>query len=58
MAQDGRARGRWLSVLLELIRINERVALGLTVAQWVSVGIVIAGSVLLFWKQVKPRAAG
>lgn len=33
--------------LIEFIRINERVALGLTVAQWASLAIVVAGAVLL-----------
>ncbi|HYN64807.1 MAG TPA: prolipoprotein diacylglyceryl transferase family protein [Candidatus Limnocylindrales bacterium] len=33
--------------LIEFIRVNERVALGLTVAQWVSLAIVVAGVVLL-----------
>jgi phosphatidylglycerol:prolipoprotein diacylglycerol transferase len=28
---------------IEFIRVNERVALGLTVAQWVSAGVVVAG---------------
>lgn len=32
-----------LRFLIELIRINERVALGLTVAQWASIGLAVAG---------------
>ena len=33
--------------LIEFIRINERVALGLTVAQWVSLALVGIGAALL-----------
>lgn len=33
--------------LIEFIRVNERVALGLTVAQWVSLVLVVAGAALL-----------
>jgi len=36
-----------LRFLIEVIRINERVALGLTVAQWASIGLAIAGVCLL-----------
>ena len=49
--------GRYLTLalgfrfVLEFIRINERVAFGLTVAQWISVGGVIVGMVLL----MRPR---
>lgn len=33
--------------LIEFIRINERVALGMTVAQWAALGITAGGAVLL-----------
>ena len=33
--------------LIEFIRINERVALGLTVAQWVSLTLIVCGTVIL-----------
>ena len=33
--------------LIEFIRINERVALGLTVAQWVSLALIVYGAVIL-----------
>ena len=33
--------------LIEFIRINERVALGLTVAQWVSLALIVCGAVIL-----------
>jgi phosphatidylglycerol:prolipoprotein diacylglycerol transferase len=36
-----------LRFLIEVIRVNERVALGLTVAQWASIGLAIAGVCLL-----------
>lgn len=34
-------------VLIEFIRVNERVALGLTVAQWASLAIIAAGAAVL-----------
>ncbi|MGH9311588.1 MAG: prolipoprotein diacylglyceryl transferase [Vicinamibacterales bacterium] len=34
--------------LIEFIRVNERVALGLTTAQWASLGMLIAGSLILW----------
>ena len=33
--------------LIEFVRINERVALGLTVAQWVSLALIVFGAVIL-----------
>jgi phosphatidylglycerol:prolipoprotein diacylglycerol transferase len=36
-----------LRFVIEVIRVNERVALGLTVAQWASIGLAIAGVCLL-----------
>jgi phosphatidylglycerol:prolipoprotein diacylglycerol transferase len=36
-----------LRFLIEVIRVNERVALGLTVAQWASIGLAIVGIWLL-----------
>ena len=33
--------------VIEFIRINERVALGLTVAQWVSLALIVSGAVIL-----------
>lgn len=50
---DALVLGRYLALagfarfLIEFIRINERVALGLTVAQWGSLALIAAGSVMI-----------
>ena len=44
-----------LRFLIEVIRVNERVALGLTVAQWASIVLAGAGGCLL-WMSRAPRA--
>jgi phosphatidylglycerol:prolipoprotein diacylglycerol transferase len=43
--------------LIEFIRINERVALGMTVAQWASLGLVAAGLWLLRASRATARSA-
>jgi phosphatidylglycerol:prolipoprotein diacylglycerol transferase len=56
---DGQLIGRYLLLagtarfLIEFIRINERVALGLTVAHWVSLAMMMAGGVLIARRQPK-----
>ncbi len=42
--------------LIEFIRVNERVALGLTVAQWACVGLAIVGLVLVSFGRRSPAA--
>lgn len=50
---DAAVLGRYLLMtgalrfVIEFIRVNERVALGLTVAQWVSMGVVAAGLLMV-----------
>jgi phosphatidylglycerol:prolipoprotein diacylglycerol transferase len=44
-----------LRFLIEVIRVNERVALGLTVAQWASIVLTVAGGCLLLMSRA-PRA--
>ena len=44
-----------LRFVIEFIRVNERVALGLTVAQWASIGLAVAGACLLRMRR-SPRA--
>lgn len=44
-----------LRFLIEWIRVNERVALGLTVAQWASIGLAVVGACLLRMPRA-PRA--
>lgn len=58
--EDSAVLGRYLVMTgllrfgIEFIRVNERVALGLTVAQWVSAGVVVAG-VAMIAATAKPR---
>jgi phosphatidylglycerol:prolipoprotein diacylglycerol transferase len=57
---DSAVLGRYLAMTgllrfgIEVIRVNERVALGLTVAQWVSAAVVVAG-VAMIAATAKPR---
>jgi phosphatidylglycerol:prolipoprotein diacylglycerol transferase len=57
---DSAVLGRYLAMTgllrfgIEVIRVNERVALGLTVAQWVSAAVVVAG-VAMMAATAKPR---
>jgi len=37
--------------LIEILRVNTRVALGLTVAQWASLALVLASVTLLLWRR-------
>jgi phosphatidylglycerol:prolipoprotein diacylglycerol transferase len=37
--------------LIEILRVNARVALGLTVAQWASLALVLASVTLLLWRR-------
>lgn len=56
---DAAVLGRYLLMtgalrfVIEFIRVNERVALGLTVAQWVSMAVVASGVLMMTWA---PRA--
>jgi phosphatidylglycerol:prolipoprotein diacylglycerol transferase len=43
--------------LIEIVRVNVRVALGLTVAQWASLALVLASVVLLLWRR-RPAGGG
>lgn len=60
---DAVVLGRYLAMTgvlrfaIEFIRINERVALGLTVAQWVSAGVLLAGLVLMVQAPRRVRRA-
>ncbi len=60
---DRQLLGRYLAVvgvtrfLVELVRVNVRVALGLTVAQWASLIVVAAGVVLLVLPIRRPPSA-
>jgi phosphatidylglycerol:prolipoprotein diacylglycerol transferase len=42
--------------LIEFIRVNERIALGLTTAQWASLALLIAAGVL--WRRSGPGSVG
>lgn len=60
---DARVLGRYLMLagiarfLIEFIRVNERVALDLTVAQWASLLVVSAGLMLVVAPAIRGRAA-
>lgn len=57
----GRITGEYLLIagigrfLVEFIRINPRVFLGMSNAQVASIGAALAGGVLIFWSSVRPR---
>jgi phosphatidylglycerol:prolipoprotein diacylglycerol transferase len=44
--------------LVEMLRVNPPLALGLTQAQWISVPMVVAGLAGLLWLYARPRAGG
>jgi len=60
---DARVLGAYLLLtgslrfLIEFIRVNERVGLGLTVAQWAALAISVAGSALILRSWPRPQPA-
>ncbi len=43
--------------LVEFVRINPKIALGLTEAQWISIALIVIASVLI-WRSSRPLAVG